>query len=102
MVFTKGSLEQLGGKVEKFIDYLIKNKPDLVMHSEPMPNFYNSKSPTNSTALIFHKKRGYTSNLFEILMKKQSKKKIKIIKYLKSPFGSLMIEGCNFVLWKPL
>lgn len=102
IVFTKGSLEQLGGKVENFIDYLIKNKPNLVMHSEPMPNFYNPNSLADLTGLIFHNKRKYTSNLFETLLKKEKQKKIKIIKHFKSPFGSLMMEGYNFVLWKPL
>ena len=102
LVFTKGALEQLSGKIESFIDYLIKNKPDLVMHSEPMPNFYDTKNLADLTGLIFHNKRGYTSNLFHILSKKEKQKKIKIIKYFKSPFGSLMMEGYNFILWKPL
>ena len=72
------------------------------MHTEPMPNFYNPKNFADLTALIFHNKRGYTSNLFDILLKKERQKKIKILKYFKSPFGSLMTEGYNFILWKPL
>jgi hypothetical protein len=50
----------------------------------------------------FHSKRRYTNNLLPYLQKLKKNKKIKIIKLCKSPFGSLMIEGYNLIVWKPL
>ena len=42
-VFTFGALEQLGGKFEKFFNYLIKNRPKIVIHTEPCIELYDHK-----------------------------------------------------------
>ena len=100
-VLTSGALEQLGGKIEKFINYLIKQKPSIVLHVEPAPDFYNLNTIEGKLGFIFHKKRGYTSNLLSILKLKEKNKKINILNYFKSPFGSLMMEGYNIIVWRP-
>ncbi len=100
VVLTSGALEQLGGKINNFVNYLIKQKPKLVLHVEPAPDFYNLNTVEDELGITFHKKRGYTSNLISILNDREKKKKINIINSFKSPFGSLMMEGYNIIIWK--
>ena len=42
-VLTYGALEQVGDRHKKFIDYLIKNKPQICVHVECMENMYDKK-----------------------------------------------------------
>ena len=100
-IYTSGALEQLSGKIHDFIDFVYNSKPKIVLHVEPAPQFYNTSKLVDFTGDFFQRKRKYTDNLLDYLMKMEKKNKIKIIKKMKSPFGSLMIEGYNFIAWRP-
>jgi len=100
-IYTSGALEQLSGKIYDFINFTLSKKPKIVIHVEPAPQFYDTKKLVDFTADFFQRKRGYTDNLLDYLTLLERRKKIKIIKKMKSPFGSLMIEGYNFIAWKP-
>jgi hypothetical protein len=101
-IYTAGSIEQLSGDIYKFINYILSQKPKIVIHTEPESNFYNKNQLTDYLGYVFHSKRRYTNNLLPYLQKLEKNKKIKIVKLCKSPFGSLMIEGYNLIVWKPL
>ena len=100
-IYTSGALEQLSGKIYDFINFTLSKKPNIVIHVEPAPQFYDTKKLVDFTADFFQRKRGYTDNLLDYLTLLERRKKIKIIKKMKSPFGSLMIEGYNFIAWRP-
>ena len=100
-IYTSGALEQLSGKIYDFINFTLSKKPKIVIHVEPAPQFYDTNKLVDFTADFFQRKRGYTDNLLDYLMILEKKNKIKIIKKIKSPFGSLMIEGYNFIAWRP-
>ncbi len=99
-IYTSGALEQLSGKIERFVSYILKQKPEVVIHCEPAENFYNQNRLIDYLGFSFQNKRKYTNNLYAHLLKLEKKKKIKILKTLKSPFGSLMLEGYNLIVWK--
>ena len=99
-VYTSGALEQLSGKIERFINYILIQKPEIVIHSEPAENFYNQDRLVDYLGFNFQNKRKYTNNLYAYLLKLEKEKKIKILKAIKSPFGSLMLEGYNLIVWK--
>ena len=99
-VYTSGALEQLSGKIEGFINYILKQKPEIVIHCEPAENFYNQDRLVDYLGFSFQNKRKYTNNLYAYLLKLEKEKKIKILKAIKSPFGSLMLEGYNLIVWK--
>lgn len=101
-IYTSGSIEQLSGNIYKFINYILSKNPKIVIHNEPDPYFYNINSKLNDfLANLFQEKRKYTKNLINYLKKLEKNKKVKILKICKSPFGSLMIEGYNLIVWKP-
>lgn len=99
-VLTSGAIEQLGGNINRFINYIIDQKPEIIIHVEPTSYFYNTKKLPDFLGNLFQMKRGYSSNLFGCLKKLEKKKKIKILKSFKSPFGSIMMEGYDFIAWK--
>ena len=100
-VYTSGAIEQLGGSIHGFMNYILSQKPTIVIHSEPVSDFYNTSKLPDFLGNLFQNKRGYKKNLLSYLKIKKKKKKIKILKLCKSPFGSLMMEGHNLIVWKP-
>lgn len=74
-VFTSGAIEQLSGDIGKFINYIIVQKPEIIIHVEPTTYFYNIKKLPDFLGNLFHKKRGYSSNLLIYLKKLEMKKK---------------------------
>jgi len=46
------------------------------------------------------KKKMYSTNLLDKIYKLKKQKKIEVIKLLKSPFGSQLIDGMNLIVWK--
>lgn len=101
-IYTSGALEQLSGNIYKFINYILIQKPKIVIHVEPAADFYNTSKLVDYLGNLFQSKRKYTDNLLTYLKKLEKNKKIKIIKVCKSPFGSLMMEGYNLIVWKPI
>ena len=100
-IYTSGALEQLSGNIYRFINYIFSQKPEIIIHVEPAADFYNKSHLVDYLGDSFQSKRKYTNNLLSYLKKLEENKKIKIIKLCKSPFGSLMMEGYNLIVWKP-
>lgn len=101
-VWTFGSLEQLGSNVKPMIDFLIANQPDICVHIEPVAEFYDRAKLTDYLAYWFQNKRGYSEGLVSLLLELEVSKKIEIIKMQRLNFGSLMMEGYNLIIWRPV
>jgi len=99
-VYTSGSIEQLSGNIDNFLSLIIKNRPKICLHVEPIPQLFNNKNIEDVTSLIAISKKNYTSNLLDKLISYEKKGKIKILKKMKSPFGSQLIDGMNLLVWK--
>jgi hypothetical protein len=98
--FTFGSLEQLGGKVENFLDFVLSKSPKIIVHIEPVAELYDDTLLADDLALRFQRKRGYTEGLLSKLEHLQSKRKISLETVRRLNFGSLMMEGYNLIVWK--
>ena len=101
-IFTFGSLEQLASKTDNFLDYMIKQKPDICVHSEPAIELYEPTNLSDYLAIKFQSKRGYTEGLIPKLKKLEGEGKIELIKVKRLYFGSLFMEGYNIIVWRPL
>lgn len=101
-VFTIGAVEQLGGKFHDFIEYLIENKPKIVMHTEPAVELYDINKLEDYLAYKFQEKRGYTKGLLSHLEKLEEQGRVKIEKIKRLYFGSLFMEGYNLIVWRPV
>jgi len=100
-VLTFGSLEQLGSKLSNMIEYLIKEKPIVCVHIEPMIEMYDISNLPDYLASWFQSKRGYSSGLIGLLEDLSLQDKLEILDVQRLNFGSLMMEGYNLIAWRP-
>ena len=95
-VFTFGSVEQLGPQgFQKFIDYLIAQRPRMVVHIEPVPELLDPTNLVDHLSLMFHKKRQYTYGLLGYL-----DKHVRVEEAERSWFGSTMLESYAQIVWR--
>lgn len=100
-VLTIGALEQLGENFKPFINYLLKNNPQVCIHLETIYEMYDQNNLLDYLAAKYLKKRNYLRGFLPYLKKLESKKKIKIFE-IRRTFGSLYHEGYTYIVWKPL
>jgi len=98
--FTVASLEQIGGKFKKFIKFLEKTKPNIVVNVEPINEILNKKKILDYLSIKYAEKRNYLKGYYTYLKKLQKDKKIKIIEVKKSPFGNLFMNNFSIICWK--
>lgn len=102
VILTLGALEQLAGKFEHFISYLIQNKPQLCIHMEPTIELYDTDQLIDYLAYKFHHKRGYTEGLLPHIQALAEQGQAELIKVKRMYFGNLNMEGYTMIIWRPL
>lgn len=101
-VYTVAALEQTGADYHKFVDYLIKNKPGIVVHIEPIPELLDPTNLIDYLSIKYMEKRKYLSGYLKHLEELEKKGKIEIIEARRSGIGSMFIDGYSIIVWKPL
>ncbi len=101
-VYTVAALEQTGTNYKKFVSYLLKNKPKVVVHIEPIPELLDPTKLLDYLSIKYMQKRKYLSGYLDYLKELEKKGKIKILEARRSGIGSLYIDGYSVVVWKPI
>ncbi len=101
-VLTVAALEQTGTNYKKFVSYLLKNKPSVVVHIEPIPELLDPSKLLDYLSIKYMKKRKYLSGYLDYLKALEKKGKIEIIEARRSGVGSFLIDGYSIVVWKPI
>ncbi len=99
-IFTIGAVEQLAGKFEAFLQFLLKRPPGLCLHVEPTIELYDENNLIDYLAMKFHRKRGYTENYLTRLRELETQNRIEILKVKRPFFGSLYMEGYSYMIWR--
>lgn len=102
VIFTIGSIEQLAGKFERFIKYILEQQASLCIHVEPIIELCDKNNLIDYLLIKFQEKRGYTKGFLPYLNKLESNKIIEILKIKRLFFGSLYMEGYNVIIWRPI
>jgi SAM-dependent methyltransferase len=100
-IFTIGVVEQLAGKFEAFLQFLLKKLPKLCINIEPTIELYDEDRLIDYLAIKFHRKRGYTENYLTRLRELEAENRIEILKVKRPFFGSLYMEGYSCIIWRP-
>lgn len=100
-IFTVASLEQTGKNYKKFISYLLKNKPDLCIHIEPIPELLDPTNLIDYLSIKYMEKRKYLSGYLNYLQELEKLGKIKIHEARRSGIGSQFIDGYSIIVWSP-
>lgn len=100
-ILTIGTLEQLGKNFKPFINYLLKNKPEICIHLETLYELYDHDNLLDYLARKYLEKRNYLIGFLPYLKTLEAKKKIKILE-VRRTFGSSYHEGYTYTVWKPI
>lgn len=101
LVYTAAALEQIGDAHDKFLDYLLAQKPQLCVNVECIPEYYEDNL-FDFVALTYHKSRNYLSGFLPRLVQLAEEKRIEIISTKRLGFGSLYHEPYSYIIWKIL
>ncbi|MSU55024.1 MAG: hypothetical protein EXS46_00615 [Candidatus Taylorbacteria bacterium] len=101
-IYTVAALEQVGKNHKNFVSYLIKNKPELCIHIEPIAEMLDENRLIDNLSIKYFRKRNYLNGFLDYLKELELMGKIKIIETKRTYIGSQFIEGYSIVIWKPL
>ncbi len=101
-VMTVAALEQTGTDYRKFVNYLIRKNPEVVVHVEPIPELLDPSILLDYLSIRYMEKRRYLSGYLDYLKSLEKKGKIEIIEARRSGVGSFLIDGYSIIVWKPL
>lgn len=100
-VLTCGALEQTGDQFEPFLEYLLTQRPQIVVHLEPILEYYEEGRFFDVLAAEYHRQRGYLSGFVPRLRALAMAGAIRILMERRTGFGSLYDEGYSVVVWEP-
>jgi hypothetical protein len=101
-IYTVAALEQVGSKYKSFVSYLIKNKPDICIHVEPIAELLDGSRLLDNLSIKYFKKRKYLDGYLDYLKALEKEGRVKIIEAKRTHIGSLFIEGYSIIVWKPI
>lgn len=101
-VFTFGALEQLAGRFDRFLEFLLARRPAICLHLEPTVELYEADNLIDYLAIRFHRKRGYTEGLLPRLRALVAERRIELLRATRLYFGSVMMEGYSLLVWRPV
>ena len=100
-IYTVAALEQIGSSYKAFVSYLLKNKPAICIHVEPIAELLDDKSLIDNLSIKYFRKRKYLNGYLDYLKRLEKEGKIKILEAKRTYIGSLYIEGYSIIAWKP-
>ncbi len=101
VVYTVASLEQVGTRWGKFVEYVLRARPKLCVHIEPIAELLNPEKLIDYLSIEYFKKRNYLSGFLSGLRQLEKEGKARVLRAQRTYIGSLFIEGYSVVVWAP-
>lgn len=101
-VYTVAALEQTGSNYKKFVAYLLKNKPFICVHIEPIGELLDKDVLLDNLSIKYFEKRNYLSGYLNYLRALEKEGKVKIHEARRSFIGSMFIDGYSVIVWSPV
>jgi hypothetical protein len=99
---TVAALEQVGTRFDQFLEFVLKKKPSICVHFEPIDELLDQTLLLDRLSTLYFRKRDYLSGFLPKLHRLQDEGKIKILREQRTYTGSFFIEGHSLVVWSPL
>lgn len=100
-VLLFSALEQLGTNFMDFLDYLIAQKPSIVVIVDTIYEWYDPRHLTDYLVIKFMQERNYLRGFVDELTLREKREEVEILKAHRSLIGSLYIEGHSYIVWRP-
>ena len=101
-IYTVAALEQVGADYKKFVSYLLKNKPSVCIHVEPIAELLEEKKLIDNLSIKYFRKRKYLCGYLDYLRQLEKEKKIIVLDARRTYIGSMFIEGYSIIVWRPI
>jgi len=101
-VITFCALEQTGDQFRVFGEWLLRARPELVIHMEPIAEFYDAEQLFDYLVVKYHQHRGYLNGYYSWLRELEEAARLEILCARRLHFGSLYHEGYSLLVWKSL
>jgi hypothetical protein len=99
--YTIAALEQVGENFKKFVDFILKKKPEIVINMEPIDELLDDTKLIDFLSIKYFRKRNYLKNFLPYLEYLESIGKIEILKKQRIFYGSFYVEGHSLIIWRP-
>jgi SAM-dependent methyltransferase len=99
-VFTVHALEQLGDGFRPFLEWLLRERPALVVHHEPIVEFYDPDVELDHLAIAYHHRRAWLSGYWPALAGLAAEGRIEILVARRLLYGDAYTEG-SLIVWRP-
>lgn len=100
-VYTVAALEQVGERFEPFLEFLLRKRPDICIHLEPIDELLDPNNLMDRLSILYFRKRNYLKGFLTRLDELEAKGKVKIHCKQRTYIGSFFIEGHSLVVWSP-
>ena len=100
-VITIHSMEQLGSNFVPFLELMLKKKPKLVLHVEPLVELYDEDNLFDKMAVTFHRQREYLEGYLTRIRELAREGRVEIITERRLQFGSTWHEAYSLLVWRP-
>jgi SAM-dependent methyltransferase len=100
-VYTCESLEQVGDNFRPFLNFLLAKKPYVVVHFEPIKEFYDNDNLLDYLAIKYHTLRKYLNGYYTELIKLEKQGLIRILKQSRIRYGGTYHDS-SVIVWEVL
>lgn len=100
-VLTVAAIEQTGSNYREFVDYLLHQNPEVVLHIEPFEEVLDDDNLLDYLSIRYFKKRNYLKGFLEYLSFLEQSGRVEILDIRRTFIGSLFIEGYSVCAWRP-
>jgi len=100
-VYTVAALEQVGADFEPFLQFLIKKRPTICVHLEPVEELLDQRNLVDRLSQLYFQKRNYLRGFLTRLRELRDLGQITIHREQRTYTGSFFIEGHSLVVWSP-
>lgn len=99
-IVTIHALEQIGVNHKSLLDWILKQRPDIVVQHEPILEFYDATNLYDALALWYSRKRNYLEGYLTALKELEKQGKIEFIACFRPEVGGVFHEG-SVLVWRP-
>lgn len=101
-ILTVAALEQVGERFEPFLEFVLRKRPAVCVHLEPIDELMDPKHLVDRLSVLYCRKRNYLSGFLTRLRQLRDEGKVKIHREQRTYTGSYFIEGHSLVVWSPV
>lgn len=99
--YSCAALEQIGRDWGMLLNWLLAQKPSIVVHIEPLTELLDGDNLLDYLSLQYSHKRGYLRNYLTILRDLETQGRVKIHMVRRTGVGSIFLDGYQALVWSP-